>query len=123
MLNESRFKEAMNLKTQGDFRGALDILEDMHARSSHSPSLLAFCGDLHMELGNYVKATEAFRIAVKLAPTSETFSLGLFHCLWDANLISDALVEMKRFLLIAESAEYTRILAEICELNSIDNGE
>jgi Zn/Cd-binding protein ZinT len=52
-------------------------------------------------------------MAVKLAPTSELYSLGLFHIFWSEGRQEDAFNEMKRFMAISDSEEYREIVTEI----------
>jgi hypothetical protein len=55
----------------------------------------------------------SFRPATEKAPTSEGASLGLFHTLLEAGRSDEAFNAMRRFLSLAESPEYRRLLLEI----------
>ncbi len=48
-----------------------------------------------------------------MRPMKESFSLGLFHCLWDMEKKVEALEEMKRFITLTPSDTYRQILADI----------
>jgi len=44
---------------------------------------------------------------------NETYSLGLFHCLWIQGKRDEPLEETKRFMTISDSADYMEIVREI----------
>jgi lipoprotein NlpI len=81
----------------------------------NSAALIAVLGDVYSELGNVDAAIEAFREAVRLAPTSEIASLGLFHCLWRAKKEREAFDEIRRFMSLSESQDYRDIVNELWE--------
>ena len=59
------------------------------------------------------KAIPYLRRAVQLEPDSETISLFLFHSLYGAQQQKEAWQEMKRFMDICPSEEYTRPYMEM----------
>lgn len=63
-------------------------------------------GDRHRE------AIEHGRVGVQLSPESERASLMFFRVLWSAEQREQAFDEMKRFVAIAHSDEYARMLEE-----------
>jgi hypothetical protein len=62
--------------------------------------------------GRHREAIEHGRVGVQLAPKSERSSLLLFRVLWSAEQREQAFDEMKRFMAIGHSDEYTLILKE-----------
>ncbi len=60
--------------------------------------------------GHFNEAIEHARQAVQLSQKSEKASLVLFHVLWKAGQQSQAIEEIRRFLAIRPSDEYTNIL-------------
>jgi predicted Zn-dependent protease len=60
--------------------------------------------------GRHREAIEEGRLAVRLEPASERVSLLLFRILWSAGERDLAFEEMKRFLAIGHSDEYSKML-------------
>jgi hypothetical protein len=61
------------------------------------------------------EAVTVFESAVKLSPSFEAVSLGLFHSLWKLGKQVEALEEAKRFQSISYSKDYKKIINEINE--------
>ena len=51
--------------------------------------------------------------AVELSPRSELASVGLFHSLWDLGKVNQAFAEMRRFLRLSDSPEYSKLLRDL----------
>jgi predicted Zn-dependent protease len=64
------------------------------------------------------EAIEEGRVAMQLEPASERVSLLFFRVLWSAGERDLALAEMKRFLSIGHSDEYSKMLEEWREISS-----
>jgi predicted Zn-dependent protease len=96
-----------------DVPGTLKILRDLVAEIPESAMLNATFANTLKALNDIEPAIEHFQTAVKLAPTSELYSLGLFHIFWSQGRQDDAFNEMKRFMAISDSADYREIVAEI----------
>ena len=96
-----------------DVPGTLKILRDLVAEIPQSAMLNATLANTLKAINDIEPATEHFQTAVKLAPTSELYSLGLFHIFWSQGRRDDAFIEMKRFMAISDSADYREIVAEI----------
>jgi hypothetical protein len=60
--------------------------------------------------GRQREAIEEGRVAVQLEPASERVSLLLFRVLWSASERDLAFEEMKRFLAVGHSEEYSKML-------------
>jgi two-component SAPR family response regulator len=60
----------------------------------------------------HCEAIEQGRIAVQLEPASERVSLLLFRVLWSAGERDEALSEMRRYMAIGHSEEYSRMMTE-----------
>jgi len=60
----------------------------------------------------YREAIEHGRVGIQLSPTSERVSLLLFRVLLSAGERDLAFEEMKRFLAVGKSGEYSKMLAE-----------
>lgn len=107
------FEAACALRDQERYADAQEILERLVERSCNHAAVYAVLGDVCWERGLIDKAIESFRTAIRLAPKSETASLALFHCLWEKGDRSGAREEMRRFLSVADSEEYRRVLAAV----------
>lgn len=93
--------------------GTLKILRALVAESPESAMLHATFANTLKAANDIGPAIDHFQRAVKLAPTSELYSLGLFHIFWSQGKQNDAFNEMKRFMAISDSADYREIVAEI----------
>lgn len=104
------FELAIQHRQRGEHKEAIELLNSLMERT---PSYYAVLGDSYWELGLYPEAIRSFKKAIELAPESEASSLGLFHCLWETGDVDGAFDEMRRFLSLADSAEYRRLLSDI----------
>jgi predicted Zn-dependent protease len=96
-----------------DVPGTLKILRDLVAEIPGSAMLNATFANTLKAVNDIEPAIEHFQTAVKLAPTSELYSLGLFHIFWSQGRQDDAFNEMKRFMAVSDSEDYREIVAEI----------
>lgn len=97
---------------------AARILEAIVKKYPKEAPLWWYLGGIYVyDLKKPRKAIPAFRQAVQLTPKSERASLGLFHSLWDANRISEALAEIKRFQTLTHwtCQDYLEIIDELTE--------
>jgi superkiller protein 3 len=110
---EAQFNHALRLRNEGDLQGALQLFKQLIAQYPDFAVAYEIMGDVLWDLNAIEEARSCFQKAVTLKPESELGSLGLFHVLWELGRIDEAFEEMKRFLSIADSEEYTRLLADI----------
>ena len=94
-------------------RVTLKILKKLVEEIPDSAVLNATFANSLKAVNDIEPAIEHFQTAVKLAPTSELYSLGLFHIFWSQGRQDDAFNEMKRFMAISDSADYREIVAGI----------
>ena len=107
------FARAMSLKRDGQLSNAASIIEGLVDSYPESAKLLCALAGVYWDMGNLKRATRQFEKAVELAPTLELASLGLFHCLWEQKHQDAAFNEMKRFMAVATSDDYVRIIEEL----------
>jgi predicted Zn-dependent protease len=110
---KNQFALAQELSRMNDLPGMIEILRNLVAENPESAMFNATFANTLKEAGDIGPAIEHFQTAVKLAPTSELYSLGLFHMFWSQGRQDDAFSEMKRFTAIADSADYREIVAGI----------
>ena len=113
MKQRKRFDEAVKLRNQSEFERAREILMQLHRNEPKSAVILTVLADVCWDMKHLDEAISFFQQASVLMPSSEITSVGLFHCLWEADRIDDAFAEMKRFLASYESDEYTRLLKDM----------
>lgn len=111
--DEVIFDEAIKLRDQGDFEGALNLLEQILSNDTRQPAVLAVTAHMSYELGKMEKAIELFRQLIQAKPKLQMASLGLFHSLWKTGRYDEAFEEMKRFQSIAYCEDYEEIVREI----------
>jgi len=107
------FDQAMDKKRGGEFVAAQAILVPLVAERPDNAKLRAALGDAFWKGEDLINAIEQFKFAVNLNPSWELISRSLFHCLWDAGKREEAMAEMSRYLAIADSIEYRKILKAI----------
>lgn len=105
---EEPFNQAIALRDQGDFQGALQLLSGI-AESYPFAGVFGVTGAIYIKLGDLEKARKCFERAVDLAPKSELASLNLFHTLYKEGNKARAYSEMNRFLRLSKSEEYDRL--------------
>jgi predicted Zn-dependent protease len=114
--NQSRFvatiNKAIDIAEIGQLSQALQLLTDLAAEFPEAASVRGYLAWYLLQLGRQKEAIEQSRQAIGLAPKSERASLIHFHTLWKAGKYIEALDEMKRFLTIRPSEEYSRIIKE-----------
>jgi predicted Zn-dependent protease len=104
---------AIALSGQGKNREAVKLLQPLARQHPRSAAIFGCLGGTYFELGEMDKAAKEFRRATQLNPKSELASLGLFHSLWGQGAAAEAFAEMRRFLSISDSAEYTTLLRDL----------
>lgn len=111
---EKLFEEAIKLR---DSDKCLEAIEKFNEILSKSPKykapVLGVMGHIYFKLKDLEKALDCYEKTVNLSPKSELASLGLFHTLWNLGRHDDAFNEMKRFLSLSSSEEYTHLLSEM----------
>ena len=111
----TQFALARERSRMDDLPGTLEIPRNLAAGKPESAIFNATLANTLKAVGDIDCAIEHFRAAVKLAPNSELYSLGLFHILWAQGRREEALDETKRFMSLSESDEYRKIVAAINE--------
>lgn len=110
---KKKFAEAMALKRDGQLSNAATIIERLVDSNPKSAKLKCALAGVYWDMEDLEPATRQFRQAVELAPTLELASLGLFHCLWEQGDQDAAFDEMRRFMAVATSDDYVRIVEEL----------
>jgi predicted Zn-dependent protease len=111
--NEIRFKEAIQLKELGSLGASREILLDLYYANPTAFGVVVVLGEVCWEMGLMNEAVAYFEKGIEFRPESEAASLGLFHCLLEIGKNDEAFNEMRRFLTIADSDEYRRLLNDI----------
>lgn len=111
--DKQQFEAALRLRQKGKRQQALRMLLPLQVDYPNSGPLHGMIGTIFFELKSYSHAAAAFRRTTELSTKSSVASLGLFHSLWELNQQEEAISELKRFMRVAESAEYEEIAAEL----------
>jgi len=114
-INEfsSQVDEAIALRNAGDVNGAREILAGILSATKKCPSAYVVLGGIQWDAGESDNALASFRAATRLDPTMEMASLPLFHILMEIGLVDEAFSEARRFLAVADSQEYSRLIWEL----------
>jgi tetratricopeptide (TPR) repeat protein len=115
LRKDNLFRETLDLRSQGEHSGAVELLSKVVAADKHHLDALFLLGSSLFSLDRFLEAIEAFRSVLGERPQNEPASLGLFHSFWSLGEYREAYNEMRRFLAIADSEEYERLLAGINE--------
>src|SRR5258707_13560937 len=117
---KKQFALAQERSKLNDLPGTIEILRNLVAENPESAMFNATLANSLKAEGDIDTAIEHFQKAVKLAPKSELYSLGLFHSLWRQEKREEAFDEMKRFMSISDSADYRAIIAAMNAKRSDD---
>lgn len=105
-------RQAVELDRQNDTAFATQILTAVVAEFPELAIGHSYLGWILSRGGRHREAIEHGRVAVQLSPQSEKASLALFRVLWGAGERELAFEEMKRFVAIGHSDEYSLMLKE-----------
>jgi predicted Zn-dependent protease len=105
-------KRAIDLHANGQTELAVQLLSALIAELPSEPKLHTYLAAFLWRTGRFDDAIEPARQAITLLPQSERASLMLFHLLWKTGKRIEALDEMKRFLSVNASEEYSRMIKE-----------
>jgi tetratricopeptide (TPR) repeat protein len=105
-------RQAVELDQQNDIAFATQILTAVVAEFPGLAIGHSYLGWILSRGGRHREAIEHGRVAVQLSPQSEKASLALFRVLWGAGERDLAFEEMKRFVAIGHSNEYSLMMKE-----------
>jgi hypothetical protein len=105
-------RQAVELDRQNDTAFATQILTAVVAEFPGLAIGHSYLGWILSRGGRHREAIEHGRVAVQLSPHSEKASLALFRVLWGAEERDLAFEEMKRFVAIGHSNEYSLMMKE-----------
>ena len=108
-LNE-KMEKILDLRKLAKYEEAIINAENLANNYPEIASVFGLLASLYFELDRYEEAALAYQKATELSPKSEMASLGLFHSLWQLERNDDAFEEMKRFMAISASDEYTELV-------------
>ena len=91
---------------------AIQQLSEVAAQFPTASIVHTFLARMLSKEGLHDRAIERGQDAVRLSPKSEIASLALFLALWKAGHRDAALDEMKRYMAIGKSKEYSRLIKE-----------
>jgi tetratricopeptide (TPR) repeat protein len=115
---DALLQEAIDLKSAGDYLGAVRVLKRFVRLFPGSASGFGFLGGIYLAfLNEPKKALPYCTKSVQLSPRSERASLGLFHALWSLDRVDEALEEIKRYQTLCNwtCQDYIEIIDELQE--------
>jgi predicted Zn-dependent protease len=112
---EKQFAEAVKIEKAGLNQAAKKLLQKLAKKDPRSIRILAALCLVCWNLKALKEAVKVSKRMIKLAPTLEAASKGLFHSLWELGKYVEALEEIKRFQSISFSKDYEEIVREINE--------
>ncbi len=110
---EILYEKAMKLREEKNYQKAIDKLSEALVLLPDNGAMWGVLGATYWDMEDLPNAVRSFEKSAELLPYSERASLGLFHTRLDMGEVDSAFVEMKRFLSISTSEEYSRLLSEI----------
>ncbi len=108
-----QFDRAVKLHRAHKTQEALAILERLAREYRKSAAVAGYLAGVYFGQDEFERAAKWFKCATDLAPKSELASLGLFHSLWNVGASTEAVAEMRRFLRVADSREYGKLLRDL----------
>ncbi len=103
-------RHAVEADEQDNTAFALRIMKAVVEEFPALPIGHGYLGWILSRSGQYREAIAHCRLAIESSPESERVSLLLFRVLWSAGERDLAFAEMKRFLAIGDSDEYSKML-------------
>ena len=113
--DKQKFELAQSYSRKGDLPKTLELMQELVDSNPELPVFRAVLANTYWDMEDYDGAEAEFGHAIHLAPEYEVCSLGLFHCLWEQDKREEALIEMKRFRLLAPFKEYLPVLKALAE--------
>ena len=112
--SERLFEQMIALWNEGKVEDALQIGDQLIKLEPESAAVNGIIGMIHLDSKQPKIAIGFCEKAVAKSPRSELASLGLFHSLWSAEAINQAMDEIQRFICANPASEiYDEIIAEI----------
>ena len=105
-------KHAVQLDSKGEIESAVQHLLALTGEFPSAASLHGYSALFLARAGRLDEAINHGRQAIQLSPTSERASLALFSSLVTAGQHMEALDEMKRFLALKPSEEYSKLIKD-----------
>ena len=103
-------KRAAKFLDEGTFGEAEQLLTTLTDSRNYREEAQALLGSLLFKTDRLDEAIACFMNLSVTDPSSESYSLGLFHSLWRAERSEEAFAEMRRFRADYESMEYRRLI-------------
>ena len=100
-----RFNAAARLWQSGQKEDAVVAYLQLLEEYPDTPSLLGMIGTIYTDMKQWAEAVPYFKRATELRPHKIRPSQFLYHCLWKLGRQRDALLEIKRFLLLQPSPD------------------
>ena len=111
--NEEIVEKAISFQNKNLHKKALKLLHAVEVEEKTTSSLFGLIGSSYFQLGDYKNSAKYFKKCLKLKPTSELASLGLFHAYIHIRKYKDAFIELKRYLSDNKPKLYKILLKEI----------
>lgn len=89
-INDPRFNEAMMARNAGDFRRAIQLIEEIDAQYPNEPTTLRLLGSAYAAAGDYILAIETLKRARLLAPQDQDIALALGRVMIWSGRLDDA---------------------------------
>ena len=105
--------EAIDLRDAGRVSEAVEMLKDVITRAPNRELAFLVLGGILWDEERREDALRCFQSAVKLNPVLEMASQGVFHVLMEMNEVERAFDEVRRFLALADSQDYRRIIFDL----------
>jgi tetratricopeptide (TPR) repeat protein len=107
---DKKMEEILELRKYNKYEDAISKAKHLTETYPNIGSVFGLLASIYFELDRFKEAAENYEKATKISPKSEMASLGLFHSLWQLERNDEAFKEMKRYMSVAESAEYNELL-------------
>lgn len=108
---------AIVARNDGRLEEAVSILESIVSNVPGNAVAQTVLGGIYWDQERSVDALRCFTCAIEANPTLEMASLPIFHIYMEMDEVDKAFAEMRRFLSLAESQEYQRLIYEFKRMN------
>ena len=118
--NAKLLDDAIAANRLGNRANAVKILKRLIVQDPSSAAANGYLAGIYFDQSKFSDAEMLFRNSTLLSRKSEMASLGLFHSLWNLSRYSEAFAEMRRYLTVSESKEYSKLLRDFVVSGAIE---
>ena len=96
-LYKEIIEKAISFQNKNCHKRALKLLHELESKEKTISMIYGLIGSSYYQIEDFKSSAKYFKKCLKIKPTSELASLGLFHSLLELKKYKSAFIEMKRY--------------------------